>query len=256
MLVTTSQNANLGTELKAKKLASEIMFQYAERGTSSLSQLRRRFGDTEILVVNQNDLKFVNIDRSELFFHPNLAKIRLTSMLKGSKDRLLEVAGVKPGESVLDCTMGLATDAIMFSFAVGKSGKITTVESELITYVLAREGLKNYVSGIKELDESMRAVNVIHADHLDFMRGLPKKCFDVVYFDPMFRRPDKTVALTPLRKVANQEALKLEAISEAKRVARRVIVLREHINSGEFERLGFQLTATKQHSSIVYGTIR
>lgn len=254
MFVTTGQNASLDTELKAKRLAKELSCQFIGRKTFSLSQLKRRFGDEEVLVVDYEGLKFVQSNGLVLFFHPNLAKIRLTSMLKGSKDRMLEAAGAQPGDSVLDCTMGLATDAIMFSFAVGRLGEVTALESEIVPYILAKEGLKNYRSGIAELDKSMRRIQVIHSNHLDYMRNLPTKSVDIVYFDPMFRQLDKTVALIPLRGIANSQEISKEAILEAKRISRKAVVLREHQTSGEFERLGLQPVLTRRFPKIIYGT--
>jgi hypothetical protein len=256
MFVTTTQNSGLGALQKANQLATDLACQYVERGTSSLAYLKRTFGNTDIFVVGESDLKFVNTNGSVLFFHPSLAKIRLTSMLNGSKDRVLETAQVKQGDSILDCTTGLATDAIMFSFGVGRAGKVTTTESEPVPYILAREGLTHYNSGIKALDDAMRAINVVHANHLDYLKSQPSRSVDIVYFDPMFRQAARTVALTPIRPLANPSPLSLEAVCEAKRVARKAVVFREHLNSGEFERLGFGIDRKKLDAKSHYGIIR
>ena len=96
---------------------------------------------------------------------------------------------------------------------------------------------------------------MIHADHLNYLKNMPDKSVDVVYFDPMFRQMTKTVALAPLRTVANSSPLKLEAMLESRRVARKTVVLREHFNSGEFERLGFKVDRKKPNSKFDYGII-
>ena len=215
----------------------------------------KTFRATEALVVLEDRLKFVPLDGPELFFHPNLAKIRVTSLLSGATDRLLTVADIKSGDRVLDCTLGLATDAIVLSFAVGSAGKVTSIESELVPFVLAKDGLRTYQSKISTLDAAMRRIDVVHANHQDVLRSLPSRSFDVVYFDPMFREPDHAIAIEPLRRFANHKPIDQQSIHEAKRIARRSIVLKEHKFGGEFERLGFQLHQSPSKSHIDYGVI-
>lgn len=255
MFITTDQKLDIEDEIKAKKLAEEFSCPYIQRKSYSLSQLKRVAEDDEVLVATSNGLKFIGSNNLEFFFHPNLAKIRIGSLLKGLKDRLQEVLEVSPSDTILDCTMGLGTDAIVISFLAGELGKVTTIESELVPYVLGRDGLQNYKSEVKELDKAMRRISVVYADHLDYMKSLPDKSVDIVYFDPMFRQSANTVALTPLRAVANDSAIKIEAIYEAKRIARKKVVLKESRNSEEFKRLGFELIKAKVKSKIVYGVI-
>lgn len=255
MFITTSKQCSRIAKTKARELANELLCEYIERGKYTLSQLMGKIDDKELLLVEDNNVRFLKRDKNDLFFHPNLAKIRITSMLKGSHDRLIEIAQVQKGDAVLDCTMGLATDAIVFSFAVGEKGNVVTVESESILALLAREGLQSYKSGIDELDGAMERVIVVHADHFEYMKRQPDKSFDVVYFDPMFRQPVNTIALTPLREIANNSAVRIDAIKEAKRIARKKIILKERPNSREFERLGFEEIFRNKSSDVIYGTI-
>ena len=255
MFITTAHNCSFEIEHKAKELAEEFAYKYINRKNYSLSQLKRDVGDREVVVVEDKGLKFVGQDDLVFFFHPNLAKIRITSLLKGFSDRLWKISRVESGHTVLDCTMGLATDSIVFSFLVGEKGKVIALESETVPYLLGREGLRNYNSGVAEIDSAMRRISSIHEDHLEYMKSLPDKSFDIVYFDPMFRRPTNTIALTPLRSIANNFAIKTEAIIEAKRIARKKVILKERKESGEFERLGFELIVNKKGSSFDYGVI-
>ncbi len=256
MLITTSKHLTSQIELKAQSLVKELGSQLVERNNYGLRKLMEAFQASGILVVLEDGLKYVSLDGSELFFHPNMAKIRVTSLLGGLTDRLLTIADIKPGDTILDCTSGLATDAIVMSFAVGISGKITSVESEAVPFVLAKDGLKSYQSGVSQLDNAMRRVEVFQADHLDFLRKLPTHSMDIVYFDPMFRQPDRAIALTPLRHLANHSPIQEASIHEAKRVGRRKVILKEHKSSGEFERLGFRLVPSKSNSNVDYGVIQ
>jgi len=255
MLTTTSQNPDSKSIAQAKNLALEFGFKFAPRETYTLSQLKRKYNDGELITIDRNIPKYIYPDGAELFFHPSIAKIRITSMLKGLTDRLIEVSDIQKGDSVLDCTTGLGTDTIVLSFAVGENGKIVTIENSLILYILAREGLKNYNPRINVIKKAMRRVEAIHADHLDYMKSLPEKSFDMVYFDPMFRIAVKAVALDLIRKLANQEAISPETIKEAKRVARKAVILKEQRSSGEFEKLGFHVPDNSSRSSFEYGVI-
>jgi hypothetical protein len=72
------------------------------------------------------------------------------------------------------------------------------------------------------------------------LRSLPDKSADIVYFDPMFRIPvEESSSISPYRFIANPEPLSLEAVTEAVRVARRKVILKDHRDSPEFDRLGF-----------------
>ena len=255
MIVTTSLKADQKTINRAEKIAQELKAIVISRNSSSLSQLRKRHGDTEMLVVDKNELKYVYSDGTALFFHPSLARIRVTSMLKGAEDRLVKISNLQKGDTVLDCTTGLATDAVVLSFSVGETGKVVTVESSPVLYTLAREGLRNYDPGIEEIEVAMRNISVVNANHTDYLKSLPDKSMDIVYFDPMFRQADKTVALAPLRRIANSSPISSEAIKEAKRVANKKVIMREHFDSGEFERLGFELADRKSGSNFDYGVI-
>jgi hypothetical protein len=71
----------------------------------------------------------------------------------------------------------------------------------------------------------------------------------------MFRRPVKeSSGIAPLRPFANTEPLQPEAVEEAARVARRSVVLKEQVDSGEFERLGFR-KQVRSGANIAYGVI-
>lgn len=99
-------------------------------------------------------------------------------------------------------------------------------------------------------------IQMKNENHRSYLSSLPKKSVDIVYFDPMFRKPiHESSAIASLRTFANNHALELDVVEEAKRVARKSVVLKEHKESGEFERLGFE----RRHmntSKIAYGVIK
>lgn len=89
-----------------------------------------------------------------------MALVRVKRMLRGESDLLIEASGAAPGDVIVDCTAGLASDSIVFSFAVGAQGSVTSVESEDIPAMLIHEGLAAYESEVTELNEAMRRISV------------------------------------------------------------------------------------------------
>jgi hypothetical protein len=221
--------------------------------------MRRKYGAQDILAATEEGLRYYphgGNDNQPLFFHPSMAGVRLKRLMRGESDTMLTVAGVRPGDKVLDCTAGMASDAIVFAYAVGPQGRVVALESEPLVHLIASEGLARYPAEFPELDAAMRRVELLRADHLDFLRGLEAGSFDVVYFDPMFRCPvEDSGWLSPLRDAANGEPLRAEAVREAVRVARRCVVLKERSRSREFARLGFT-PLDRKGSSTDYGVIR
>lgn len=255
MFVTTSYHPSAAELELAVSLAGRLSCRYVERRQSSLPRLQKTWGKQDILVVTTQGLRFYGQDASEpFFFHPSSAQVRLKRMLHGTPDGLLEAAGVEPGGTVLDCTAGLGSEAILFSWAVGEKGSVTAVECQPVVALLVEIGLATYSSGFDLLDDAMRRVRLIQAHHLDYLRSRPASSADVVYFDPMFRQTLEASALSPLKSLANPNPLSQEAVSEACRVARRRVLMKEQRESGEFERLGFRMIL-RPHTKIAYGVI-
>jgi 16S rRNA (guanine1516-N2)-methyltransferase len=256
MLVTTSYNASESMELEAQALAEAVQGRFVPRGRSSLTRLRTKYSEEHLLLLDRDGTwKYYETGDIPLFFHPSTALLRVKKLLRGEKDPLLEASKVCHGDVVLDCTAGLGSDAIVFAYAVGPYGHITAIESEDILYRIVSMGLQAYTSNIPELDEAMRRVKLEKANHMDYLSALPDRSVDLIYFDPMFRHPiEHSASISPLRTVANLEAITQNTIQEARRVARKRIVLKEHTHSPEFARLGFEWVH-RSYSKIAYGVI-
>ena len=60
--------------------------------------------------------------------------------------------------TVLDCTLGMASDSIVASYVVGESGKVTGLEgNEYMAYIM-ENGLKTWSSSVSEIDEAMQRI--------------------------------------------------------------------------------------------------
>lgn len=194
--------------------------------------------------------------RESLFFHPGTAAVRIKRLLKGESDPLVEIAGIRAGDRIVDCTAGLGSDALVFSFGAGVNGKVTAIENAGIPCFLLKQGLKTYHSDVTGLNDAMRRIEVVQMDHLDYLRELPENSVDVVYFDPMFRQPImESASIRALRGLADDRPLSEKSVQEAIRASRRVVVMKEHRDSDQFARLGFA-EVHRSGTKIAYGVIR
>lgn len=256
MIVTTAPSPAARTIGQAKRLAAELSASYVPRRGASVRKLIAGSGDNRAIVVTEREIRFYDGDEAPpLYFHPSMAFIRVKRLRKGDTDPLIELSGCRPGDTVIDCTAGMAADSLVFSYAAGEAGTVVALESEPILSALVREGLAAYESGLSDVDAAMRRIRLLCRNHAQYLAEQPDKSADIVYFDPMFRQPVmESSAIGAIRSIANMDALTEEVVAQAKRVARRTVMMKEHQGSGEFERLGFR----KRHvntSKIAYGVI-
>lgn len=255
MLITTGETKNGDLVKRAMDLAAATGSLYVPRNKTSIARLAEEYKDDEIVVVVTNGARLSRQNEPELSFHPSMGYVRAKRILQGESDPMLTAGAIKEGDIVLDCTAGLGTDALVFAVAVGKTGHVIACESSHSLYTLLLEGMKYYHTGKPVVNEALRSIELKHSDHLSLLKQMEDKSVDVIYFDPMFREPMlDSSGIKPLRTFANGAALKEESIIEARRVARKRIVMKEKAGSDEFTRLGFREPG-RSRSKIVYGVI-
>ncbi|WP_438350974.1 class I SAM-dependent methyltransferase [Paenibacillus sp. FA6] len=255
MIITTGNAAAQQWVKRAETIAVDTGFTYVPRESTSLTKLMERSGEAVALVVLEGGARLVRPDGSSIEYHPSMGYVRAKRVLKGDPDPMLDAAGMQAGDSVLDCTAGLGSDSLVFAVKAGSEGHVTAIESSIDMAVLLKEGFGHYVTGLETVNQAMRRIEVKHGHHLDILREMPDDSVDIVYFDPMFREPlMDSAAINPLREFANGDALSLDSIQEAVRVARKTVMLKEKWGSPEFARLGFRMLE-RNHSKITYGVI-
>lgn len=253
LCVTTGNKEKPEYVRLAHEYAAELGVSYVQRRDRSLAQLRAEYGVDPFLVIAERVKLYVG--DAEFFFHPSMANTRIKRLKSGDNDIVIARTGARPGDIVLDCTLGLGADSIVFAHVVGEEGRVIGIESSPVISAIVRRGLQEVTVDTKAVNAAMRRVEVICADHLEYMRSLPDRSVDIVYFDPMFRRTvEESAAIEPLRLIGNDQALSVEAVQEATRVARRRVVLKERWYSKEFERLGFHIPR-RSTGSTNYGVI-
>ncbi|SFL84553.1 Putative SAM-dependent methyltransferase [Paenibacillus sp. 1_12] len=264
MLVTTSYDPQAEHLEAAAQLTRSIKqlhgivkpVRLVSRKRFSLARLRQLYNDSDILLVSKERIEYYHEDQPALFFHPSTAAIRVKRLVNGEHDPLMELSAIQPGDRVLDCTAGLGSDALVYSFAVQGNGEVVALESEPVPYLMLRQGLKAYDSDIPGMNEAMHRIQVIQMDHSEYLLREPDNAFDVVYLDPMFRQPiHESSSISAIRVLANSRPVSEQTIKEALRVARRAVIMKEHRGSDEFVRLGFE-EIKRSTTKIAYGVIR
>ena len=254
-IVTTARKSKGDSEILALQFAQNLNLKFVPRDDFSLETLKEIYRVENILLIRKNFPVIVTND-GELFFHPNTAHLRIKNLRQGEGDRLIDAAKITSGDKILDCTLGLGSDSIVESFAVGAAGKVTALEINPVLAEVVRYGMKNFSDDTPPVIDAMRRVEVITADYIDYLKNCAENSFDVVYFDPMFRHAiNKSSGINPIRPLADNRPLEIDSVKEACRIARRCVIMKENSRSGEFSRLGFKIAAGGKYSSISFGVI-
>lgn len=235
----------------ARQLAEKLGVPLVERAERSLNELRRMYQTEQVVVVTGKGARLEASGKQPLFFHPNTAAFRIKRLERGDTDIMLSVCQIQPGDHILDATLGLGADAIVFAHAAGTSGRVVGVESQPLIALLVEDGLRHWLSDSPALNAAMRRIEVVRQDHLTYLRQLPRKSFDVVYLDPMFAETvDASKGIEGIREYANVRSLQTEVIEEALQVARRRVVLKEGKTGKLHKQFGFTLYRKRAHQVI------
>jgi len=195
-------------------------------------------------------------DRIEYFFHPNLAKMRVRNITKGGNDHLVGAMRLGPGDEVLDCTLGFASESIICAHVVGETGRVVGLESSPVLAYLAIEGLQRREFVSPRFTALMRRIEARQADYNEYLRDCEADTFDAVYFDPIFDEPlQKSESMAPLRALADKSPVSREAIDEAARVARRCVVIKQRQGTPLWEQFGITEVHGGKNSRVEYGVI-
>ena len=251
-IVTTARKPKADSEILAAHFAQKLNLNFIMRADFSLETLKEIYGVENILLV-RNNFPVIVTNEGEIFFHPNTAHLRIKNLRQGLGDRLIDAAKIKSGDKILDCTLGLGSDAVVESFV---AGNVTALEINPVLAEVVRYGMKNFSDDTPPVISAMRRVKIITADYVDYLKNCAENSFDVVYFDPMFRHGiNKSSGINPIRPLADNRPLEIDSVKEACRVARRCVIMKENSRSSEFARLGFKIAPGGKYSSISFGVI-
>ncbi|MGE7132009.1 class I SAM-dependent methyltransferase [Lysinibacillus xylanilyticus] len=200
-----------------------------------------------VIVAGKNRFEYYAFGANEpFFFHPNSAAFRLKRVARGEAEPFLEAAQLEKGDSVLDCTLGLAADAMLAAYTVGEADRVVGLEANPNVAFIVGQGMQSYDTTELPLTACMRHIKVVQAEAVSYLKTLPDNTFDIVYMDPMFEEIiEEANNFEALRLAGEHMTLTNEWVSEAKRVAKKRVVLKAHFRSEWFAKYQFtQLTRT------------
>lgn len=178
-----------------------------------------------------------------------MAFLRVLRVSKGETDPLIAAAALRAGDRVLDATLGLGGDALVAAHATGTA--VVGIESDGLLAAFTQAGLRRLAGHGR--DPGGR-IEVVRGDHRLFLRTQADGSFDVVLLDPMFRRSgDSGPNFELLRAHAEHAPLASDTLSEARRVARRGVLVKDAAPGLELRRLGLVPKPSRRSAAIVLG---
>lgn len=212
-----------------------------------------------VMVAGKNRFEYYAFGANEpFFFHPNSAAFRLKRVARGEVDPFLDATQLQIGDSILDCTLGLAADAMLAAYTVGEHGRVVGLEANPNVAFIVAQGMKTYDTTELPLTKCMRHIEVVQSEATTYLKSLPDNAFDVVYMDPMFEEViEEANNFEALRSAGTHISLTDEWVREAKRVAKKRVVLKAHFRSDWFEQYNFTrlVRVTSKFHYGVYETI-
>lgn len=259
LFVTTAAQETPALREHASALAEELNCAVLSRRGLGMPALFASHPDAQrAVVVQTNRLLLVDRAGHSFFQHPNMGYLRFGHVSAGGQDTLIEATGPVPGDAILDCTLGYASEATLLAYVVGDSGEVHGIEAVPELGVVVRAGLQTVTTERPVLNEAMRRVRVVHlGPHLEYLRACPDGRYDVVYFDPFFESVlEDSQPFAPIRVFGHHSRLAPEAIREAIRVARRRVVVKTTRWSETFAELGITERLESRNGKVAYGIVR
>lgn len=211
--VTTGYNPSDADRARARELSERFAAPLVQR--RAFHALFLAAGATHLYVVGRAHEE-VRAPEGACFVQEGLLATKLD---EGSRHPFMRALG--PCASIVDCTLGLANDAL--HAAVFLRCSVLGVEGSPVIHALLEEGLPrlgaSYAGG--------RQIQLHHGDAIDVLRGLGDRSHDVVFLDPMMSRPRKSApSFAVLRAFAVNESPSAELLRQAARVARARVVVK------------------------------
>ncbi len=246
--IIITHKPSLELELKAIALANRYGLKYVPLLDLGIEDFLKNNKVDYCLLLTNEKLLVASCDK-KYFWHPNTALLKLKAANGG---KLVRALTLKKGDSVLDCTAGLASDSLVIANAVGESGSVTALESEKLIYMLSKEGIYN---SNYELIKNLRDRIILkNEDYRDYLSNTAVASFDVVYFDPMFEKSKYgSKGIEFLQSYADYLELDIESVNLAKRVARKAVVVKTRFGSNIISSLkSWQLIGERRIGKVVY----
>jgi hypothetical protein len=257
LIVTTSGRPTPELLARAQAWAERLGVPLVSRQGSLAKLVAQQDADGALVITPDKPIYREPANGLEYFFHPAMARLRLHNCKRGHDDPLLRAMGLQEGDSVLDCTLGRATDAVLCAWRVGPQGRVRGLEKSRLVAELTRHGLQHHVDPSRELTGLLRRIEVVCADYNEYLAACPSDDFEAVYFDPIFHEPvEQAPAMAPLRALADPSPLSPQAVQEARRVARRTVVIKQKRGTPLWDEIPVDEVVAGASSHVEYGVLR
>jgi len=252
LAVTTALDATADLIEAARAAATRHGAAWLDRDGRPLAELAGAAGAGALLVLGRQGAALF-AGGAEHRYHAGMGALRARRLARGERstaEPFLAAAGLRPGDAVLDCTLGLGADALVAAEAVGSGGRVVGLESSPVLAAWVAEGLARL-----PLPAAGR-VEVRCAEHGAALAALPDGGFDVVVFDPMFRHPRaEAPPFDVVRRFADPRPLSLAALERARRVARRWVVVKDGVPGWDLARLGLEPLPSSRGARRLYARL-
>ena len=254
--VMLSRNARgSGAVQTAKNMAARLGVAYLDRPHNQVLEEFMAAQALAAVIVLEKDGPRIHSEYGTFAYHPGMAEIRVQQLLRGAPDHLVQALDLRSGARVLDCTLGLASDAAVAACVVGPTGRVVGLEASLLLHFSVQYGLAHYECKTPLLTAALRRVEAVHAVAGEYLAACAADSFDVVYFDPMFRHPVQgSKAMEALRPLALEEPLDRTTVELALKVAPRVVI--KERSEYLLREYGCQEYVGGKYSRIKFGIIR
>ena len=180
-------------------------------------------------------------------FHLNMAALRIINLKRGQTDNMLTALALQPRYSLLDCTLGLVAQ-----WSMGACGRVVGLESSVLVHYVTSFGLRHFECEDVNVNLALRAICTVPCDYRNYLQSIPDESYDVIYFDPMFERPQHaSSSFHPLRGLVCNDTIDDEVISLAKTKARQRVVVKHEKNSAA--QLRYDDIIGGKYSAVRYG---
>lgn len=225
-IVTTSYHALPGIRQLAKEQAAVLECHFIDRGNSSILTLLTNYGAHCLLVYTNNGPELVTV-QGRHYFHLGMAQLRIEQLDHGGEDYFAEALGTRDDASLLDCTLGFGSDAIVASFVLGKGSVITGLESSLGMATVTAWGLANFTHDNPAVTVAMRRIKVCRKNYNQYLTNRDGKKYDIIYFDPMFNCPiAESSQFKAMRPLLNHDQLTAAHIDRALAKANKRVIIK------------------------------
>ncbi len=243
-IITTSVKKDKELENKAKNFAKKLGVKYIVREKNTISRFLKFYKN--LFLVYKNKLIFLS-EKGKFFFHLDTAMLRI----KNKKEPILDIIGEKK-QSILDATMGLCRDSIVLSYF---GHELTALEKNKIVFEIVKDGMKNLEIEDEKIINAIKKIKLINIDNLEYLRQSPDNEYDIIYADFMFCKKIKNSDnLNSLEKIVKKSGMTEEFLTEAKRVARKKIIIKAHILDNIFQKFNFK-RIRKSGAEFNYGVV-